>query len=353
MKKLYLVDVSSMFFRAFYAIPPLHTAGGLPTNALYGFLSMSIKLLRESRPDYMVFCFDRKEPSFRSEIYEEYKANRTEMPDDLEPQIPFIREITEKLGVQALDKLGYEADDIIGTLAKWGEAQKMAVSIVSCDKDFAQLVNDNITLYDTMKNIRYDRPAVVEKWGVNPEQIIDYLAIVGDTSDNIPGVRGVGPKGAQKLLSEFKTLQGVYDNLDKISSASLKQKLQESKEAAFLAQKLVTIVTDVNVDISADDFVLKPIDKEAMKALLSQLEFDAFSRKLFNDAGSDANGTDTKTPGSVRKTKEKTTDNKDAESSSPASISAGASAGADRPAYKNVQWSLAELKKNIQPYEEI
>ncbi len=237
MKKLYLVDVSSMFFRAFYAIPPLRTSDGLPTNALYGFLAMSTKLLRENRPDYMVFCFDRKDPSFRHEMYEDYKANRTEMPDDLEPQIPYIRELTEKLGILAIDKKSFEADDIIGTLAVMGAKENLEVSIVSGDKDFAQLVGDRITLYDTMKNVRYDRAGVVEKWGVEPEQIIDYLAIVGDTSDNIPGVRGVGPKGAQKLLAEYKTLDNIYANIDKIKPDGVRSKLIEYKDYAYLAKK--------------------------------------------------------------------------------------------------------------------
>ncbi|MEQ1666209.1 MAG: 5'-3' exonuclease H3TH domain-containing protein, partial [Bdellovibrionales bacterium] len=283
MKKLYLVDVSSMFFRAFYAIPPLRTKAGLPTNALYGFLSMTIKLLRENRPDYMVFCFDRKEPSFRSELYQEYKANRTEMPEDLSPQIPYIRELSEKLGVLCIDKLQFEADDIIGTLAKFGANNNLSVSIVSGDKDFAQLVNEQIFLYDTMKDIRYDHDGVIAKWGVAPDQMIDYLAIVGDTSDNIPGVKGVGPKGAQKLLAEFKTLENIYNNLDKIKSESVRTKFIECKEAAFLAKKLVTIVTDMDLNLSVDDMKLKPIDKENLKKMLELFEFHSLSRKLFDE----------------------------------------------------------------------
>src|SRR6185437_1531539 len=145
------------------------------------------------------------------------------------------------------DKERYEADDVIGTLAALGDKNNCEVSIVSGDKDFAQLVNDNITMLDTMKNIRYDHAGVAEKWGVTPEQMIDYLAIVGDTSDNIPGVHGVGPKGAQKLLAEFKTLEGIYENLAKIKSESLRGKLLESKQDAFIAKNLVTIVTDVKL----------------------------------------------------------------------------------------------------------
>lgn len=324
MKKLYLVDVSSMFFRAFYAIPPLRTTNGLPTNALYGFLAMCIKLLRENRPDYLVFCFDRKEPSFRHKLYSEYKANRTEMPEDLEPQLPYIRKITEKLGVRALDCEGFEADDIIGTLAVQSEKENLEVHIVSGDKDFAQLVNDRITMYDTMKNIRLDRMGVIEKWGVEPAQMIDYLSIVGDSSDNIPGVRGVGPKGAQKLLAEYKTLDGIYEHIDEIKSESLRSKLIESREAAYLARKLVTIVTDMSLDIKLDDMKLKPIDVESFKVLLDELEFGAFARKLFG-----------------------------AETPVGPIGSAGTTVSVATKKLKSEQWSLRDLQTKINPYDEI
>lgn len=326
MKKLYLVDVSSMFFRAFYAIPPLRTTAGLPTNALYGFLAMCIKLLRENRPDYLVFCFDRKEPSFRSQLYADYKANRIDMPEDLVPQMPYIRKITEKLGVLALDRENFEADDVIGSLAVQFEKENLEVHIVSGDKDFAQLVNDRISLYDTMKNIRLGRAGVVEKWGVEPTQMIDYLAIVGDSSDNIPGVRGVGPKGAQKLLAEHKTLDGIYAHLDEIKSESLRSKLIESREAAYLARKLVTIITDIHFDVKLEDMKIKPIDVESFKVLLEELEFGAFARKIFASGESPA-VTDTHVgTGSIEVKKNN---------------------------FKLEQWALGDLQKKITPYDEI
>jgi DNA polymerase I len=323
MKKLYLVDVSSMFFRAFYAIPPLRTSAGLPTNALYGFLAMCIKLLRENKPDYMAFCFDRKDPSFRVDLYSEYKANRSEMPEDLEPQIPYIREITEKLGIFAIDKEKFEADDVIGTLAMLGEKENLEVTIVSGDKDFAQLVNERIVLYDTMKNIRYDRAGVINKWGVEPEQIIDYLAIVGDTSDNIPGVHGVGPKGAQKLIAEFKTLDSIYKNLDKIKSESVRNKFIESKKAAYLAKELLKIVTDVKLDVELSDLKMKPIQKDELKVLLDKLEFSAFMRKIFSE--------NEPVPAEAVKVRSR----------------------APVETLDKTQWTLDELKKNIKPYEDI
>ncbi len=353
MKKLYLVDVSSLFFRAFYAIPPLKTSKGLPTNALYGFLSMSIKLLRENKPDYMVYCFDRKEPSFRLEIYDQYKANRTEMPEDLEPQMPYMKRVAEVLGIIAIDKLGYEADDVIGSLARFGENKGLEVTIVSGDKDFAQLVSDKITMYDTMKNVRIDIAGVVEKWGVRPEQMIDYLAIVGDTSDNIPGVRGVGPKGAQKLLADYNTLDGVYKHLDEIKSDSIKAKLLESKKSAYTAQKLVTIVTDLDFKVEVDDLKLKPIEKEKVMGLLEELEFQALEKKLFGSDGSMS------LKSSSNKSSDSNTEIKPEQKKAPAKANKkpdGASAkiaSVSIESLEKVQWSLADLKKRVEPYDEI
>lgn len=236
MKKLYLVDVSAMFFRAFYAIRSLSSPTGMPTNALYGFLSMTVKLLRDIKPDYMVFVFDRKEPSFRQSIYPEYKANREEMPEDLVPQIPYVKKLTEALGIPQTEMVGFEADDLIGTLANWGREMGLEIVIVSGDKDFAQLVGPQVIMYDTMKDVRYDSDGVLSKWGVHPHEMIDYLALVGDSSDNIPGVKGIGPKGAQKLLGEFKTLDGIYSHLDKVSSPAMRKKLEENKEMAYLSK---------------------------------------------------------------------------------------------------------------------
>jgi len=222
MKKLYLIDVSSLFFRAFYAVRPLTSPAGLPVNAIYGFLSMIIKLLKEEKPEFMVFCYDRKEPSFRKEMYSEYKAHRTEMPEDLAKQIPYIKKLADLLGIPSLEVPSYEADDLIGTLTKFGKRQGMDVVIVSGDKDFGQLIEDGVILYDTMKDIRYDSAGVFEKWGIRPDQFIDFLAIVGDTSDNIPGVRGLGEKGTIKLLQQFTHLEDIYNRIDEVESKSVK-----------------------------------------------------------------------------------------------------------------------------------
>lgn len=283
MKRLYLVDVSSMFFRAFYAIRPLSNQTGMPTNAVYGFVSMTVKLLREIKPDYMAFCFDRPEPSFRKDMDPRYKANRTEMPEDLVPQVPYIRKVSEAMGVACFDKKGFEADDVIGTLAKWGRAHDMEIVIVSGDKDFGQLVKPHVTIYDTMKDIRYDEAGVLEKWGIEPRKMRDYLGLVGDSSDNVPGVRGIGPKGAQKLLAEHDSIEDIYRNIDKITPAGTKKKLEEAHDEALLSKKLVTIVEDVPLEVAPDALRLQPIDREALHALLLELDFKSFAKTLLGD----------------------------------------------------------------------
>lgn len=289
MKKIYLVDVSSMFFRAFYAVRPLTSPSGQPVNAVYGFLSMMVKILQEEKPEYMAFCYDRKDPSFRKELYDNYKANRTEMPEDLALQIPMIKRLADLLGITGLEAPGFEADDIIGTLARVGDRNNMQVLIVSGDKDFGQLINENILLWDTMKNVKYDPAGVKTKWGVLPEQFIDYLAIVGDTSDNIPGVTGVGPKGALKLLEQFKNLEEIYEKVDQVESKSLREKLINFKEQAILSKHLVTIVTDVPVSHEVESYKVQPFMKEELKTFLQDLNFKSFEKKLFPE---DFQGTD-------------------------------------------------------------
>jgi DNA polymerase-1 len=282
MKKLYLVDVSSMFFRAFYAVRPLTAPSGLPTNAVYGFTSMIVKLLKDEKPDYLAFCYDLPTPSFRKEIYPEYKAHRTETPPDLIPQIPYIKKLVEALGLPAFEAPGYEADDIIGTLAEIGHKHQCDVVIVSGDKDFGQLVRPGVILYDTMKDARIDVDGVKAKWGIRPDQFIDYLALIGDASDNVPGVQGIGPKTAEKLLSDFQTLDGVYQNLELIKSASLREKLLKGKESAYLSQHLVTIVTNIPLADRLEQLKPGQPKREELSALLKELNFKTYEKTFLN-----------------------------------------------------------------------
>ncbi|MBE8163426.1 MAG: DNA polymerase I [Bdellovibrionaceae bacterium] len=272
-KILYLVDVSAIVFRAFYALPPMQNKEGQSTNALFGFLKVVLKLLKTKAPSTVVFCLDTPHPSFRKKIYSEYKANRKDLDPDLAEQLPFVEGLIKSLGICVASKKGFEADDVIGSLAKDGEKKGYSVAIVSGDKDFAQLINKDICMYDIHREIIYDNKQVLEKWNVKPEQMIDYLALVGDSSDNIPGVRGIGPKGASKLLLEFKTLKNIYDNVEKIASDTVKKKLLEAKKIAFLSQTLVKIDTKVSLPISESDWKLNPINEKAFKAYTEQFAF--------------------------------------------------------------------------------
>jgi DNA polymerase I len=337
MKNLYLVDASNMFFRAFFAIPPLTNDKGMPTNALYGFLAMSLKLIREVKPDYLVYCFDLKEPSFRSQLYTEYKANREEMPPLLVPQIPYLKKLTSTLGIATAEKAGFEADDVIGTLAMHAVRERVNAVIVSGDKDFAQLVRPGVSLYDTMKDVRVETDGVLAKYEVRPDQFIDYLAMVGDSSDNVPGVRGIGPKGASKLLQEYQTLDGIYENIDKIKGANQK-KLIENKDMAFLSRKLVTIVTDVDLGTDFNELKMKPLEAEPVRELLKELGFGSFERKIFSDSTAAPDNPVTGRP--VVKVKDKAAKSGKAKSDGPQE-------------WQEAQWTLEELTERVEPYSEI
>ena len=337
MKTLYLVDASNMFYRAFFAIPPLTNDKGMPTNALYGFLNMTMKLMRDVKPDYLVYCFDRKEPSFRNELYTEYKAHREEMPDDLQPQVPYLKKLTSLLGLAQVEAAGFEADDVIGTLATIGVKNNVQVVIVSGDKDFAQLVKPGVSLYDTMKEVRTDVEGVKNKYGVRPDQFIDYLAMVGDASDNIPGVRGIGPKGACKLLNDFDTLDGIYQHIDDIKGATQK-KLIENKDSAYMSQKLSRICLDVELKTEFEELKVKPADVEPLKALLRELGFNSVEKKFFGESTSSASA-----PVVPTSAARPVTATKAPKSKKSAAIGK----------WSEAEWSVEDLRHKVEPYSEI
>lgn len=284
-EKLYLVDSSSLFFRAFFAIRELSAPDGTPTNAIYGFLQMLLRLVKEEQAQWIVCCLDRKEASFRAEIFPEYKANRSEPPDKLVPQFPYLRILPELLGVPVLDAPGFEADDLIATLTRWGRSHGREVVIVSGDKDFAQLVEPGVVLLDTMKQERLDSQGVLSKWGVRPDQMVDYLALVGDSSDNIPGVSGIGPKGAQKLLQDFGSLSGIYQNLEKVSGDSLRQKLAVGKDSALLSKRLVELSFDVSLPSGEEAFRRQPARVAELRDLAVRLNFKGVDKWLSDLGG--------------------------------------------------------------------
>ncbi|SDD66982.1 DNA polymerase I [Aquimonas voraii] len=278
MDKLILIDGSSYLYRAFHALPPLSNAAGEPTGALFGVVNMLRATLKEG-PTYAAFVMDASGPTFRDALYPEYKANREAMPDDLRAQIEPMMAIVEALGFPILRVSGVEADDVIGTLATRAAAEGIEVEVSTSDKDFAQLVRPGITLVNTMSGSRLDEAGVVEKFGVRPEQIIDYLALMGDSVDNIPGVDKCGPKTAAKWLGEYGSLDGVIE-----AAAKMGGKIGENLRAALprlpLNRQLTTIKTDVELDRGPTDLTLRPRDVEALKALYARYGFNAALRDL-------------------------------------------------------------------------
>jgi len=279
MDRLYLIDASGYIFRAYYAIRSLSTSKGLPTNALYGFTSMLLKLIREEKPDHIACVFDVARKTFRNEKFQAYKANRAEPPPDLVPQFPYFRKIARALNLPVLELPNYEADDVIGTIAKKMGRRKLQTVIVTGDKDMMQLVDEKVSLYDSMREKRIGIPEVKERFGVEPERVPDVLALAGDSSDNIPGVAGVGEKTAIKLMQEYGSLEAILKNATRISG-KLGEKIHEQTEAARLFKELATIVTDAPIEFDFKDFELKDPDREAMKELFSELEFHRFLSEL-------------------------------------------------------------------------
>ncbi|MBI4211620.1 MAG: DNA polymerase I, partial [Deltaproteobacteria bacterium] len=239
-KKLYIIDGANYVYRAFYAIPSLTNSKGLPTNALYGFTQMLLALVREEKPDYMVIAFDTKEPTFRDEMYAEYKANRKAPPDDLIPQFPYIRPLVDALGIASIEKPGFEADDVIGTLVTRCASEDLEISIVSGDKDLMQLVGPRVSMLDTMKGIRFGPMQVEERFGVPPEKVIEVLALMGDSSDNVPGLPGIGPKTATKLIQEYGSVDHLIAIADDLAEG-LRDKIVTHEKMLRMCKELVTI----------------------------------------------------------------------------------------------------------------
>lgn len=285
-KHLYLVDGSSHLYRAYHAMPGLTNAKGQPTGATYGVVNMLRKLINEHQPTYLAIVFDAKGRNFRHDLYSEYKANRPPMPGDLAAQIEDIHQMIAAMGLPLLAVPGVEADDVIGTLSTQAVEQGFRVSIISGDKDFAQLVSTQVELIDTMKGARYGVEGIREKFGVDPEQIIDYLALMGDSSDNVPGVPKVGPKTAAKWLNQYHSLQKIEEEAGNIGG-KVGESLRESLGTLPLAKELVTIRCDVALEIGPAGLLRGAEDGEALRALFSRLDFRPWLEEL---GGADANG---------------------------------------------------------------
>ncbi len=285
MKKIALIDGYGFVFRAYHSLPPLTRADGTPVGAVYGFTNMLIKLLAGLDVSHVAVVFDAGSKTFRNDIYEDYKANRPPCPEDLKPQFPIVREAAESLNLAILEKAGVEADDIIATLAKQYDKKDYQVVIVSSDKDLMQLINENVSMYDAMKNRNIGAEQVFEKFSVKPDQVLDVLSLMGDSADNVPGVRGIGPKTAAELINEFGDLEGIFANLDKIKQKKRKEYLENGQGNALLSRKLITLKDDVEIGLTEDDLALQDIDPHKLIKFLSEQDFRSLTQRVKKDFG--------------------------------------------------------------------
>ena len=288
MERLLILDSNSLLNRAFYAIPPLTNSEGIHTNAVYGFTNMLFKMKEEIKPDYIVAAFDRKAPTFRHKEYEDYKAGRKKMPPELGEQFPLVKEVLNLLAVNIYEIDGFEADDIIGTLAQFAEKNGIEVFIVTGDRDALQLASDNIKVVITKKGVTetavYNKEAFIEEFGVTPTQYIDVKGLMGDKSDNIPGVPGVGEKTAFKLISTYGSMEGVLSHIDEISGKKLKENLETYSEQAIFSKKLATIMTEVPIEFDLEDIKSQEnYNKEELKKLFFKLGMKSLLAKLPGD----------------------------------------------------------------------
>jgi DNA polymerase-1 len=280
---LAIVDGSNYIYRAFYAIPLLTNSKGFPTNAIYGFTNMLMKLLRDLEPDYIVVTFDLRGPTTRHGEFEDYKATRKPMPDDLIPQIPFIKDVVRGFSICILEKQGIEADDLIGTLAIQASKKGLRTAIISGDKDLMQMIDEQVTMVDTMKDKTYDVTAVKEKFGVGPDKVVEILGLMGDTSDNIPGVPGIGPKTAQRLIEEYGTVEAIIENAANLRNVKLRESFRQYAEQARLSRQLALIRKDIEIDFNLQDAARKEPDKESLAGLFSEFEFSSLLQQIKTD----------------------------------------------------------------------
>ncbi|MFH1974802.1 MAG: DNA polymerase I [Pseudomonadota bacterium] len=272
-KTLFLIDGSAYIYRAYHAIRGLSNSKGLPTNAIFGFARILIKLIEDWGPKYVVMVFDSKGPTFRHDLFKEYKATRPPMPEDLQVQIPYIKEITRAFNLSVIEMPGFEADDLIGTLAGKAEDSGYSVVMVTGDKDFLQLVTDKVIIWDPMKDKITDKNRVVEEYGIEPRQIIDVMGLSGDTSDNVPGVPGIGPKTALDLIKNFGSIENLFNNIDSITKKKQQENLVLFKDQALLSRRLVEINTMVPFDFDPDSFRFQKPDNQRLSELFQELEF--------------------------------------------------------------------------------
>ena len=298
MSKLLLIDANSLIHRSFHALPPLTTPKGKPINAVYGLSSILLKLVREHNPDYVAAAFDRPEPTFRDAMYAEYKAHRPPTANELISQLQEAHNTFEKFGIKVVEQPGLEADDIVGTLAEkfkdkdsetprraQGDNFGLKIIIFSGDKDNLQLVDGEKVFVELLrtgvsKTVTYNEALFLQDYGFSPKQLVDYKALVGDTSDNIPGVNGIGPKGATDLIKEYGTIEKIYEEVGLIPKEVLRKKLETGRESAFLSKKLAKIKCDADLPVALEDFKQQPLNKGELKKYFEEMGFKSLVERL-------------------------------------------------------------------------
>ncbi|MBU5294080.1 DNA polymerase I [Anaerosalibacter bizertensis] len=282
-----IIDGSSLLHRGFYALPLLSTKDGIYTNGVYGFLTMFYKITEEYEPDYISVAFDKKAPTFRHLEYDFYKANRQKSPNELSLQFPILKEVLSAMNINQIEIEGYEADDIAGTIAKFGEEKGLEVILVTGDRDYLQLASEKSKVLVTKKGITelevFDNKIIMDKYGIKPEQFIDLKGLMGDQSDNIPGVPGIGEKTGLKLIKEFGSMENIYENIEKVSGKKRKESLIEYRQQAFMSKKLGEIVTNVPIELDMEKFIVKEPNWEKLKKLYEKLEFKSLIDKIPKD----------------------------------------------------------------------
>ena len=281
--RLVLVDGSGYIFRAYHAIRPLNRADGTPVNAVYGFTTMMMKLRETYQHDYLVVIFDASRQTFRSEIFADYKANRSETPEDLIPQFPLVRDATRAMNIPAIELENYEADDLIASYAEAAHNQGLETIIVSSDKDLMQLVHDgSISMFDPMKERKITSAEVVEKFGVGPQLVVEVQSLIGDSVDNVPGVPGIGPKTAAELILQYGNLENLLANVNEIKQPKRRESLVEHAEAARMSRVLVQLKRDVPLPVPLVDLATKPLDREVLSTFLAAQNFNSLVKKISN-----------------------------------------------------------------------
>ncbi len=288
-ENLYIIDGSAIAYRSYFGMirAGLVRSDGFPTGACYAFVNSMLNLLENQNPDHIAMVFDASEKTFRHEIYPEYKATREAMPEDLVKQLPYIHDLTSALNIEVLIEPGYEADDVLGTLARKADQEDLEVYMVTGDKDLMQILDDNVYMFKPGRGKKKDEiitsKELQEKWNIKPGQVADFLALMGDTSDNIPGVKGIGEKRAAKLLNQFESIEDIYDNLDKVKSKRLRNYLKKGEEQAQFSKKLTKIDTDVSVKLDLEKFNHRQVDKDKLMELFKDLEFHSLIQRFQED----------------------------------------------------------------------